>query len=142
MTTQPTRKATTKPSSSTKKAAPAPSPASAAAASAKTVAKKRATKPAKTPAAAQPEAVVESAATASEPSVAVAARRPQRGKLAQITSLLEREGGVNLPDLMAATGWQAHSVRGALSTLKKKFGGSLHSTLGVDGLRIYRLEVN
>ncbi len=64
---------------------------------------------------------------------------PQRGKLVQVISLIERDGGASLNDLMAATGWQAHSVRGALSTLKKRLGRPLDSTLQADGQRCYQL---
>jgi hypothetical protein len=63
-----------------------------------------------------------------------------RGKLGQVITLLEQPDGVTLIDLMAATGWQAHSVRGALSTLKKRLGRPLNSTLRSDGLRHYRLD--
>jgi hypothetical protein len=36
-------------------------------------------------------------------------------KLTRILALLQRPEGVSLAELMTATGWQAHSVRGALS---------------------------
>src|SRR6266446_3813897 len=36
-------------------------------------------------------------------------------KKAEVLALLRREGGATLPELMTATGWQAHSVRGFLS---------------------------
>ncbi len=64
---------------------------------------------------------------------------PQRGKLVQVISLTERDGGASLNDLMAATGWQAHSVRVALSTLKKRLGRPLESILQADGQRCYEL---
>ncbi len=48
------------------------------------------------------------------------ASRPS-GKLGLLIDLLEREGGANLEEMVQATGWQAHSVRGAMSgALKKK----------------------
>ena len=40
---------------------------------------------------------------------------PTTGKLATIVELLQRPTGANIAELRAATGWQAHSVRGALS---------------------------
>ena len=40
-------------------------------------------------------------------------------KVALIRQLLGRKGGADLPALEKATGWQAHSVRAALSGLRK-----------------------
>ena len=65
--------------------------------------------------------------------------RPPGGKLGQIVTLLERPEGATLADLMAATGWQAHSVRGVLSSLKKRLGRPLVVSLSADDLRLYRL---
>jgi Protein of unknown function (DUF3489) len=42
-------------------------------------------------------------------------------KMDEITRLLSRKRGATIEDIMTATGWQAHSVRGAMSgTIKKK----------------------
>ena len=41
-------------------------------------------------------------------------------KTAVILRLLQRRTGVTLKDLMAATGWQAHSVRGFISAGGKR----------------------
>ena len=41
-------------------------------------------------------------------------------KLAQITTLLKRRKGATIADLMEVTGWQAHSVRAALTSLRKR----------------------
>ena len=51
-------------------------------------------------------------------------------------SLLKREGGTSLHELMSATGWQQHSVRGALSTLNKGLGGVIENAKR-DGQRVY-----
>ncbi len=51
-------------------------------------------------------------------------------------SLLKREGGTSLHELMSATGWQQHSVRGALSTLNKGLGGVIENVKR-DGQRVY-----
>lgn len=69
------------------------------------------------------------------------APRPQAGtKLAAVIALLEREDGASLAELMTATGWQAHSVRGALSgTLKKKFGLVVTSEKIEGRGRLYRI---
>ena len=44
-------------------------------------------------------------------------------KQALLVDLLKRKDGATIEEIVAATGWQAHSVRGAISgTLKKKLG--------------------
>lgn len=62
-----------------------------------------------------------------------------RGKLGELVVLLRRDGGAQLSELMAATGWQAHSVRGAIAgSLKKKLGIIVTSEKSEAG-RIYRI---
>ena len=62
-------------------------------------------------------------------------------KTAQILELLKRPGGVTSKELMKATGWQPHSVRGFLSgTVGKKMGLTVLSTRGDDGERTYSVE--
>jgi Protein of unknown function (DUF3489) len=59
-------------------------------------------------------------------------------KTAQVIALLEKAKGATLAELMKATGWQAHSVRGFLSgTIGKKMGLKLESTKREDGARVY-----
>ena len=59
------------------------------------------------------------------------------GKLGVLVGLLRREEGATLADLQAATGWQAHSVRGAIAgSLKKKLGLAVTSAK-IDGVRTY-----
>lgn len=61
-------------------------------------------------------------------------------KQAVIIALLRRSDGSNLSELMQATGWQAHSVRGFLSgTIKKKLGLNLISQKQ-DGVQHYRFN--
>lgn len=57
-------------------------------------------------------------------------------KLEALTELLVREGGASLAELCAATGWQSHSVRGALSGALKKRGLTISSSK-TDGERRY-----
>ncbi len=60
-------------------------------------------------------------------------------KLAQVTAMLRAPKGASVAELSAATGWQHHSVRGAISgTLKKKLGLDVTSQR-VDGVRRYRI---
>ncbi len=77
------------------------------------------------------------------PSKAKLARKTAAGrrgsKTAKILDLLKRPGGVTLKELMKATGWQAHSVRGFLSgTLGKKMRTPVESFKSGDGERSYR----
>src|SRR3990172_9695260 len=43
-------------------------------------------------------------------------------KAAEALKLCQRKSGVSLADLMERFGWQSHSVRGFVSTLKSKHG--------------------
>ncbi len=61
------------------------------------------------------------------------------GKIAAITALLRRAKGASIEDLMQATGWQAHSVRGAMSgTVGKKLGLNVISEK-TGTVRLYRI---
>jgi hypothetical protein len=61
-------------------------------------------------------------------------------KTEKVLDLLKREGGATLKDLMKATGWQSHSVRGFVSgTLGKKMGLTVESTKRDDGERFYKI---
>jgi len=62
-------------------------------------------------------------------------------KAAKILELLKRPGGATSKELMKATGWQPHSVRGFLSgTVGKKMGLAVTSTKGEDGDRSYSIK--
>jgi hypothetical protein len=62
-------------------------------------------------------------------------------KTAKILDLLKRPGGVTLKELIKATRWQAHNVRGFLGgTIGKKRGTPVHSSKRADGERAYRLS--
>jgi hypothetical protein len=54
---------------------------------------------------------------------------------------LKRPSGATSKELMKATGWLPHSVRGFLSgTVGKKMGLTVISTKGEDGERTYSVE--
>src|SRR5713226_9253387 len=62
-------------------------------------------------------------------------------KTAKILDLLKRPGGATSKELMKATGWLPHSVRGFLSgTVGKKMGLTVTSAKGQDGERTYSVE--
>jgi len=63
----------------------------------------------------------------------------QGSKKAEILALLQQPQGATLQDLMAATRWQAHSVRGFISAVSKKMGLTVQSTKRDDGERVYQL---
>ncbi len=63
-------------------------------------------------------------------------------KQALLIDLLKRKKGATIEKIVEATGWQAHSVRGAISgTLKKKLGLMVTSEKPDDGPRRYRIVV-
>lgn len=75
-----------------------------------------------------------------KPAGTASASLPPKGRKADaLVALLSRSRGATLDDMMAATGWQAHSVRGFISgTLKKKLGRTVTSEKTPKG-RVYRL---
>ncbi|CAN7529448.1 MULTISPECIES: DUF3489 domain-containing protein [Aminobacter] len=67
--------------------------------------------------------------------------RPTETKAEMVLKKLRLTKGATLHQLIDATGWQAHSVRGFLSgTVKKKLGLNLISETSKDGLRRYRIN--
>ena len=76
------------------------------------------------------------------PTAANSANGSREGsKTAMVLELMKREGGVTAKELMAVTGWQAHSVRGFISgTLGKKMGLTVVSTKGENGERTYTIQ--
>jgi hypothetical protein len=61
-------------------------------------------------------------------------------KKAIVLDMLKRPDGATLSDIMSATAWQAHSVRGFISgSLGKKMGLTVESFKRPDGDRAYRL---
>lgn len=62
-----------------------------------------------------------------------------RGKLGQLIALMRRPDGASLAELMSATGWQAHSVRGAISGAVKKKLGLTVETIVTEGVRHWRI---
>ena len=60
-------------------------------------------------------------------------------KKAQVIALMRRPKGVTLHEIIQATGWQKHTVRGFVSVLGSKGGEKIESTKNTAGERNYRI---
>jgi hypothetical protein len=90
-----------------------------------------------------------SSATVTRPARIAKPKKPQalgaRGTMRQsksdhVLSLLKQASGATLDELMKATKWQAHSVRGFLSgAVKKRKGLTVLSGCDGEGRRRYRI---
>ena len=60
-------------------------------------------------------------------------------KTATILKFLRRPKGASIAELQKATGWKAHSVRAALTGLRKK-GHDVQRGKGTKGVTTYRLK--
>ena len=60
-------------------------------------------------------------------------------KGAKILEMIGRAKGATLAEIMKATGWQAHSVRGFISTASKKHRIKIESSKNEAGDRTYRI---
>ncbi|MGD1097690.1 MAG: DUF3489 domain-containing protein [Bryobacteraceae bacterium] len=68
---------------------------------------------------------------------AKAATPRAESKGAKILEMIGRAKGATLGEIMKATAWQAHSVRGFLSTAAKKHGIKIESAKNEAGERVY-----
>ena len=61
-------------------------------------------------------------------------------KLAAIIDAMRHPGGATIAQMMAGTGWQAHTVRGAISGMvRKRLGYHVVYEKGANGQRAYRI---
>lgn len=61
-------------------------------------------------------------------------------KLAAIIDAMRHPGGATVAQMMAATGWQAHSLRGAISGMvRKRLGLNVSLVRNDSGERVYRV---
>ncbi len=66
--------------------------------------------------------------------------KPPSSKLDQIVTALRARKGATIAQLVTLTGWQSHSVRGAMSgALKKQRGFTITSTKS-GSERVYKIE--
>ena len=77
------------------------------------------------------------AVTATKPVTKANAERAN--KKAEGVGLMKRAKGATLAEIMKATGWQAHTVRGFVSLLGSKGGEKIESSKNDAGERTYRI---
>lgn len=101
-------------------------------------------RPAPAPLAADPE--IEAAVTAAEATWAqertdTKPRTRENSKQATVIQMLRRPEGATVQQIVDATGWQAHTVRGTFAgALKKKLGLTIVSDKHQGGERVYRIS--
>lgn len=71
------------------------------------------------------------------PAAKAAPDNAPKTKISTVIALLETAEGASLDDLTKTTGWQSHSVRAALTGLRKK--GHAIERSKRDGITIYRI---
>jgi len=75
------------------------------------------------------------------PDAAVAEAAPRLTKQQLLIDMLGREGGATLAEIVAATGWQSHTVHGAMSGALKKRLGLTITSVKIEGRgRVYRID--
>ena len=90
---------------------------------------------------ASPKKEAKAGKKAAKPAHAKEASTPRaESKGAKILALIGRPKGATLAEIMKATDWQAHSVRGFLSTAAKKHGLKIESTKTEAGDRVYQIK--
>jgi hypothetical protein len=94
--------------------------------------------------AATPSNDIEAAPTKTQKAPKTAEPKPRRtrndSKQAQLIVMLERSKGASIEEIVAAFGWQAHTVRGAMAgALKKKLGLVVTSDKVEGRGRVYRI---
>ena len=71
-----------------------------------------------------------------------AVRTRETSKQATVINMLNRTEGATIDQICEATGWQPHTVRGAMAgALKKKLGLDIQSFKESGGARTYRIAV-
>jgi Protein of unknown function (DUF3489) len=61
-------------------------------------------------------------------------------KKAEVIAMMKRAKGATLPEIMKATGWQPHTVRGFVSILGSKGGEKVESSKNATGERTYKIR--
>jgi hypothetical protein len=90
---------------------------------------------------ASPKKEAKAGKKAAKPAQAKEASTPRaESKGAKILELIGRPKGATLDEIVKATDWQKHSIRGFLSTAAKKHGLKIESTKTESGDRVYQIK--
>jgi hypothetical protein len=87
--------------------------------------------------AAAPKKEAKASKKAAKPAPAKATAPRAESKGAMILEMIGRAKGATLAEIMKATDWQAHSVRGFISTAGKKHSVKIESSKNEAGERVY-----
>jgi hypothetical protein len=60
-------------------------------------------------------------------------------KKGEVIAMMKRAKGATLPEIVEATGWQPHTVRGFVSILGSKGGVKIESSKNAAGERTYKI---
>ncbi len=101
--------------------------------------KKGAPKGKETAKGAKPKKAAKAAKKAAKPERKATAPRAE-SKGAKILDMIARAKGATLAEIMKATDWQAHSVRGFIATAAKKHKVNIDSSKNNAGDRVYTLK--
>ena len=86
---------------------------------------------------------IEAAVTAIEATARAEAKKPRtrdNSKQASVIAMLKRPEGATIAQIVDATGWQAHTVRGTFAgAFKKKLGLAITSSKDEGAERVYRI---
>ena len=88
--------------------------------------------------AAAPNKEAKASKRAAKPAQAKATTPRAESKGAKILEMIGRAKGATLAEIMKATDWQPHSVRGFISTAAKKHDIKIESTKNEAGDRVYK----
>ena len=90
--------------------------------------------------AAAPKKAAKASKKAAKPARAKEASAPRaESKGAKIIDMIGRAKGATLAEIMKATDWQAHSVRGFISIAAKKHSINIESSKNEAGDRVYKI---
>jgi hypothetical protein len=67
------------------------------------------------------------------------AKADRTNKKAEVIAMMKRAKGASLAEIMKATGWQPHTVRGFVSILGSKGGEKIESSKNAEGERTYKI---